>query len=376
MSSSSPFGAATYAVLGGPGHADAWPADDIALTALEERITALEGGTGAVATASGLAALHLAIVTLLSPGAEILAAEDLPDATRVLLGDLLPRQGITTRFVSSPAPADWASALSPAVRLILAPTLGTVERRPLDIPGLGAWAHGCSLPLLVDGSETGPGMQRPLDLGADLLVLDAGPHLGGCGGMLVDGGRFDWLAGRGYPTLTSPSPTTGRIPALDEPLTAFLTLARQGLVGYGTRMSALEARRLLDTLPALSLVATARAARAGQVAAALAAHPAVTTVHYPGLAADGDPADRLLPGSAGAVIAFSLAGDGRLDEVFVTSLRLISRDSTPPRTGFLPASPRWPGIWRLAVGLEDAADLVDDLARALNRVAKALEARP
>lgn len=374
-----PFGPATYAVLGGPGQGSPTDPGNV----VEARFAALSGGIGAIATASAATAVHLVVATLLSDKVAILAAEDVADPVSTLLLDLQPRFGVITRTVRGWALSDWEAALDPEVRLIIAPNLGHRTRRVLDIPALAEWAHGHGLPLLIDGTDAGPALQRPLDLGADFVVYDAELMTGGAGGVLVDGGRFDWFLGRSYPALTAPSPATGRCPAADEPLTAFLNLARQALLsGVEIQMSGQEARRLIDMLPTLALASRTRAACATTLAGQLAHHPAIAVIQHPSLPTHPDHglATHLFPHGAGEMLSFALAGGEAMAADFVTSLRLIGPGAPGPhRTTLIPppnSGTKQPDLWRLTVGLEEPTDLLEDLGRALNRVAKALETAP
>jgi len=210
---------------------------------LEERAAALDGGVGAVATASGPAALHLAIATLMDTGGHIVASRALNGSALAFLAHTLPRFGITTRFVDGRNPAAWRAALQSETRLLVAPTLGDPAPDVLDVPTVAAIAHANGLPLLVDATLATPILQKPLELGADLVLHAASPFLDGhgvaVGGLLVDGGRFEWTAGRPagrpFPTLTEPWAGLHGITFADESaVAAFLLRARrEGLAAFG-----------------------------------------------------------------------------------------------------------------------------------------------
>ena len=175
---------------------------------LEERVAALEGGVGAVATASGQAALHLAIATLMGAGSHIVASKSLYGGSTNLLKLTLPRFGIETTFVDPRDVAGFAAAIRPETRLVLGETIGNPGLEVLDLPAVAEVAHEHGLPVLIDNTFATPHLCRPLDHGADLVMHSATKWLGGHGvaiaGVLVDGGRFDWEAAGRFPTLTEP----------------------------------------------------------------------------------------------------------------------------------------------------------------------------
>ena len=175
---------------------------------LEERIAALEGGVGAVATASGQAALHLAIVTLMGAGNHIVASKSLYGGSTNLFKLTLPRFGIETTFVDPRSPKAFAKAIRPETRVVFAETIGNPGLEVLDIPRVAKVAHDHGLPLLIDNTFATPYLCRPFEHGADLVMHSATKWLGGhglaIGGVLVDGGRFDWAASDKFPTMTEP----------------------------------------------------------------------------------------------------------------------------------------------------------------------------
>src|SRR5215467_11071435 len=183
---------------------------------LEERIAALEGGVGAIATASGQAALHLAIVTLLGAGAHIVASRALYGGSHNLLDFTLPRFGIETTFVDPRDLDAWRAAIRPGTRLLFGETLGNPGLDVLDVPRVAALAHEHGLPLLVDSTFTTPYLMRPFEHGANLVYHSATKFLSGhgvvIGGLLVDGGAFDW---------NEPRKSVGKFPTLTEPYAGF-----------------------------------------------------------------------------------------------------------------------------------------------------------
>jgi len=368
---------------------------------LEERIAALEGGVGAIATASGQAALHLAIATLMDAGSHIVASRALYGGSHNLLEYTLPRFGITTSFVSPRDLAGLRAAIRPNTRLVFGETLGNPGSDVLDIPGVAAIAHEHGLPLLVDATFTTPYLMQPLELGADLVLHSATKFLGGhgvaIGGLLVDGGRFDWeradkSAGK-FPTLTEAyQGFHGMDFAEESPVAAFLLRARrEGLRDFGAAMSPFTAFQILQGMETLPLRMARHVDNTRRIVAHLAAHPQVASVSYPELPdhPDHDLARRLLPKGCGAVFSFVLkggqgTGDAKLaGKRFIESLRLFSHLANvgdakslvihPSSTTHFRMSPEalaaagiFAGTVRLSVGLEDAEDLIEDLNRGLH----------
>ena len=367
---------------------------------LEERIAALEGGVGAVATASGQAALHLAIVTLLGAGQHIVASRALYGGSHNLLGYTLPRFGIETSFVDPRDRDAWRNAIRPATRLLFGETLGNPGLDVLDVPGVAAIAHDHGLPLLVDSTFTTPCLMRPFELGADLVFHSATKFLGGhgtvIGGLLVDSGAFDWEKSGKFATLTEPyAGFHGMDFAEESTVAAFLLRARrEGLRDFGACMSPMTAFQLLQGVETLGLRMGRHVANTRRLVAHLAQHPAVAAVAYPELPShpDHELARTLLPDGCGAVFSFTLkggAGGAKLaGRRFIESLRLFSHLANvgdakslvihPASTTHFRMSPdalRAAGIEegtvRLSVGLEDPEDLIEDLERGLYAAQKA-----
>ena len=363
---------------------------------LEERIAALEGGVGAIATASGQAALHLAIVTLLGAGQHIVASRSLYGGSHNLLDYTLPRFGVTTTFVDPRDLAAWRAAIRPETRLLFGETLGNPGLEVLDIPSVSAVAHDAGLPLLVDSTFTTPWLMKPIDHGADLVYHAATKFLCGhgtvMGGLLVDSGRFDWSASGRFPELTEPYDGFHGMVFQDESsVGAFLLRARrEGLRDFGACMSPHSAWLILQGIETLPLRMERHVANTRRVVQFLAGHPMVAGVGYPEL--DGHPsqalAKRLLPRGCGAVFSFDLKGSRRQGVAFIDALKLFSHLANvgdcrslvihPASTthlrmddAALRAAGIGPGTIRLSIGLEDADDLIDDLKRALRAAEKA-----
>src|SRR5512134_3903859 len=299
---------------------------------LEERMAALEGGVGAIATASGQAALHLAVATLMDAGSHIVASNSLYGGSHNLLGYTLKRFGIDTTFVSPRDPENFRKAIRPQTRLLFGETLGNPGLDVLDIPSVAAIAHEAKLPLLVDATFTTPYLMQPFDLGADLLYHSATKFLGGhgvaIGGVLVDSGRFDWEASGKFATLTAPYEGFHGMDFEEESGTrAFLLRARrEGLRDFGACMAPMTAFQLLQGIETLHLRMPRHVENARKVVAFLAAHPMVAKVMYPELADHPDHAlaQRLLPRGAGAVFSFDLKSGREGGRRFIEGLRVFS----------------------------------------------------
>ncbi|MGL1832758.1 O-acetylhomoserine aminocarboxypropyltransferase [Rhodocyclaceae bacterium SMB388] len=365
---------------------------------LEERVAALEGGVGAISVASGQAALHLAICTLMGAGGHVVAANALYGGSHNLLSYTLPRFGITTTFVD-PCDADaWRAAIRPETRLLFGESIGNPGLDVLDIPVVADIAHAHRVPLMIDATLVTPCLQRPLDLGADLVMHSATKFLGGhgvaVGGVLVDGGCFDWEASGLFPTLTEPyDGFHGMDFAEESPIAAFLLRARrEGLRDFGACLSPMNAFQILQGIETLPLRMRAHVANAQAVAEHLAAHPLVERVAYPGL--PGDPghalARRLLPQGAGAVMSFVLKGGREAGRTFIEALQVFSHLANVGDAKSLvihPASTTHfrmtaealaqagisEGTVRLSVGLEHSDDLLEDLDRGLQAVSRAMK---
>jgi len=365
---------------------------------LEERIAALEGGIGAIATASGQAAMHLAIVTLLGAGAHIVSSRALYGGSHNLLDYTLPRFGIETTFVDARDIDQWRAAIRPTTRLLFGETLGNPGLDVLDIPRIAALAHDHGLPLLIDSTFTTPWLMQPFEHGADLVFHSATKFLSGhgvvIGGLLVDSGKFDWdqPAARGkFPTLTAPYRGFHDMVFAEESTTAafLLRARREGIRDFGACMAPMTAFQILQGIETLPLRMAKHVENTRHVVAFLRQHSFVGAIGYPELPEHPDHAlaQRLLPRGCGAVFSFDLKGTREQGRRFIESLRLFSHLANVGDAKSLvihPASTthfrmsaedlRRAGITegtiRLSIGLEDANDLIEDLSRALYAAGK------
>jgi O-acetylhomoserine (thiol)-lyase len=364
---------------------------------LEERIAALEGGAGSIATASGQAALHLAIATLAGAGSHIVASSALYGGSHNLLHYTLARFGIETSFVEPGAIDAWRAAIRPNTKLLFGETLGNPGLDVLDIPTVSAIAHDAGLPLLVDSTFTTPWLMQPFEHGADLVYHSATKFLSGhgtvIGGLLVDGGRFDWDRSGRFPELTQPyAGFHGMVFSEESTVGAFLLRARrEGLRDFGACMSPHTAWLILQGIETLPLRMARHVENTRKVVAFLAAHPLVAGVGYPELETHPGHAlaKQLLPRGCGAVFSFDIKGSRAQGKVFIEALKIFSHLANvgdcrslvihPASTthfrmddAALASAGIGPGTIRLSIGLEDADDLIDDLKRALKAAEKAV----
>ena len=362
---------------------------------LEERISALEGGVGAVATASGQAAMHLAIATLMGAGSHIVASRSLYGGSHNLLQYTLPRFGIDTTFVDPRDVDAFRKAVRANTRLVFGETLGNPGLDVLDIERVAAVAHESGLPLLVDSTFTTPYLMRPFDLGADLIFPSATKFLGGhgvaIGGLLVDSGKFDWDKSGKFPTLTEPYAGFHGMVFSEESTTAgfLLRARREGIRDFGAAMSPMNAFQILQGMETLGLRMEKHVANTRLIVQFLVQHAAVDSVSYPELAShpDRELAARILPRGCGAVFTFSLKGGRAAGRRFIEALRVFSHLANvgdakslvihPATTthyrmdeAALRAAGITEGTVRLSVGLEDPDDLIEDLSRALHAAQK------
>lgn len=361
----------------------------------EERVAALEGGVAAVATASGQAALHLAIATLMGAGGHIVSSASIYGGSHNLFTHTLPRFGITTSFVDVRDPAAFDAAIRPETRLVFGEVVGNPGLEVMDVPAVAAVAHKHGLPLMLDATFCTPYLFRGFDHGADLVMHSATKWIGGhgvaIGGVLVDSGKFDWEGSGKFPTLTEPYAGYHGLDFAEEfgPAAFAMRARAEGLRDFGASMSPANAFHLLQGLETLPLRMARHVDNARKVAAFLAGHDAVAWVNYPELDSHRDKAlaAKLLPKGPGSMISFGVKGGRAAGRRFIEALKLFSHLANVGDAKSLvihPASTthqqmdadslKKAGIGeemvRLSVGLEDPADILDDLAAGLRAAAK------
>jgi O-acetylhomoserine (thiol)-lyase len=363
---------------------------------LEQRVAALEHGAGAIATASGQAALHLCVATLMGAGSHIVASTALYGGSQNLLHYTMRRFGIDTTFVK-PADIDgWRAAIRPNTKLLFGETVGNPGLDVLDIPVISAIAHEAGVPLLVDSTFTTPYLMQPLALGADLIYHSATKFLSGhgtvIGGVVVDGGSFDWdRSGRFAELSAAYDGFHNMVFSEESTVGAFLLRARrEGLRDFGASMSPHTAWLILQGIETLPLRMEKHMSNTRKVVEFLAAHPFVQKVGHPMLESHPSHAlaRKLLPRGAGSVFSFDISGSRDQGRKFIEALKIFSHLANvgdcrslvihPASTTHfrmsddaLLAAGITQGTIRLSIGLEDPDDLIDDLKRALRAAEKA-----
>jgi O-acetylhomoserine (thiol)-lyase len=357
---------------------------------LEERIAALEGGVGAVCTASGMAAFHLAAATIMSAGNHVVASRNIYGGTHNMLNLTMPRFGITTTFVDPRDPEAWRAAITADTRVLFAETLGNPGIEVLDVPLVAEIAHEHGLPLMVDATFTTPYLMKPIDLGADIVMHSVTKFMGGhgiaLGGVIVDGGRFDWAANEKFPTLSQPYDGYHGITFAEEYGHQALSMrARaEGLRDFGAAMSPTNAFLLLQGIETLPLRMKRHVENAISVIDFLETNDAVAWVSHPSVTThpDHDLAQRLLPKGAGSILSFGVVGGREAGRRFIENVQLASHLANvgdaktlvlhPASTTHqqlsaedLTAAGVGEDLIRLSVGLEDPEDIIADLSRAL-----------
>ena len=365
----------------------------------EQRMAALEGGIGAIAVASGQAALHLCIATLMGAGSHIVASTALYGGSQNLLHYTMRRFGIETTFVKPGDIDGWRAAVRPNTKLLFGETVGNPGLDVLDIPTVSAIAHEAGLPLLVDSTLTSPWLMQPIGLGADLVYHSATKFLSGhgtvIGGVVIDGGSFDWAkahAGTGkFAELATPyDGFHGMNFSEESTVGAFLLRARrEGLRDFGACMSPHTAWLILQGIETLGLRMARHMSNTEKVVQFLASQAFVSRVGHPLLESHPSHAlaQKLLPKGAGSVFSFDLKGSREQGKKFIETLKVFSHLANvgdcrslvihPASTTHfrmsdeaLAAGGITQGTIRLSIGLEDPDDLIDDLKRALKAAEK------
>jgi len=367
---------------------------------LEQRVSALEGGIGAITTASGQAALHLCIATLMGAGSHIVASTALYGGSQNLLYYTMRRFGIETTFVKPGDIDGWRAAVRPNTKLFFGETVGNPGLEVLDIATVSAIAHEAGVPLLMDSTLTTPWLLKPFEHGADLVYHSATKFLSGHGtviaGIVVDGGSFDWArafeSNGKFGELAAPYDGFHNMVFTDESTVgAFLLRARrEGLRDFGAALSPHSAWLVLQGIETLSLRMARHMGNTQRVVELLTSHALVARVGHPLL--ESHPsyalAQKLLPRGAGSVFSFDIKGSRAQGKAFIDALQIFSHLANvgdcrslvihPASTTHfrmsdeaLAAGGITQGTIRLSIGLEDPDDLIDDLKRALKAAQKA-----
>ena len=356
----------------------------------ERRIAALEGGVGALATASGQVAEFVAIANIASAGDEIVSSAGLYGGTYNLFSQTLPRLGITTHFVDSSDPQNFRRAITPRTRAIYAESVGNPRLDTLDFRAVADIAHEAGIPLIVDNTFPSPYLVQPIKHGADIVIASATKFIGGhgtsIGGVIVDSGKFDWVASGKFPGLTEPDPSYHGVRYVEAlgPLAYIIKARVQLLRDLGPAISPLNSWLFIQGLETLPLRMERHSENALKVAQFLESHPLVTWTLYPGLPSHPthDLARRYHEHGYGAIIGFGIRGGLEAGKRFVSSVKLFSLLANVGDSKSLvihPASTTHsqlseeeqraagvtPDFVRLSVGIEHIDDILADLDQAL-----------
>lgn len=357
---------------------------------LEQRVAALEGGVGALAVASGSAAITYSILNIAGVGDEIVAASTLYGGTHNLFGATLPRLGINTVFVNPDNPENFRQGITEKTKAVYIETLGNPGINIVDIEAVAKIAHENGIPLIVDNTFGTPYLIKPIEFGADIVVHSATKFIGGhgtsIGGIIVDSGNFDWAASGKFPGLTEPDPSYNGVKYVEAVgALAYIVKARvQLLRDTGAAISPFNSFLLLQGLETLSLRVERHVYNTEKISEFLENHPAVTWVNYPSLKSNKyhGLAEKYFKKGTGSILTFGIKGGIEAGKKFIDSLELFSLLANvadakslvihPASTTHaqlseeaLKAAGVSPDLIRLSIGIEDVNDLIDDLEQAL-----------
>ena len=366
------------------------PTEDV----FECRIAALEGGTAALATASGAAAITYTFQALAAAGEHIVAAKTIYGGTYNLLAHTLPlTSGITATFVDPEEEGAFEAAIRENTKAVFVETLGNPNSNVADLEKLAQTAHRHGIPLVVDSTFATPYLVRPIEYGADIVVHSATKFIGGhgtaLGGVIVDSGRFDWKASGKYPWISEPNPSYHGVSFAEAaPGAAFVTYVRAVLLrDTGATLSPFHSFLLLQGLETLSLRVERHVENALKIAAWLAAHPQVEAVHHPSLESEPTHAlyEKYLPRGGGSIFTFEIKGDAQTAKEFIDNLPIFSLLANVADVKSLVIHPATtthsqctkeeleeqgirPNTIRLSIGIEKAEDLIAALETAFEAV--------
>lgn len=356
----------------------------------EQRIAALEGGAGALATASGMAAISFSIMNIAGAGDEIVSSASLYGGTYNLFSTTLPKLGINVQFVDSDNPENFRSAITDKTKALYAETIGNPQGNVLDIEAVAAIAHEHGIPLIVDNTFPSPYLLRPIEHGADIVVHSATKFIGGhgtsIGGVIVDGGKFDWKASNKFPGLTEPDPSYHGVVYTEAvgPIAYIIKARVQLLRDLGAAISPFNSWMLLQGLETLHLRMERHSENALKVAKFLEAHEDVEWVSYSGLQShpSHELAQKYLPKGQGAILTFGIKGGSEAGRKLIENVKLLSHLANVGDSKSLiihPASTTHqqltddeqvsagvsPELVRLSIGTEFIEDILFDLEQAI-----------
>ncbi|MCC3376901.1 homocysteine synthase [Cohnella sp. REN36] len=357
----------------------------------ENRIAALEGGAAALATSSGQAAITFSLLNIAGAGDEIVSSSTLYGGTYNLFSTTLPKLGLNVKFVDSSNPENFRAAITDKTKALFAETIGNPKGDVLDIEAVAKIAHENGIPLIVDNTFPSSFLLRPIEHGADIVVHSATKFIGGhgtaIGGVIVDGGKFDWAASGKFPGLTTPDPSYHGVVYTEAvgPIAYIIKARVQLLRDLGSSISPFNSFLLLQGLETLHLRMERHSSNALAVAQYLQAHDAVENVSYAGL--EGHPsyelARKYLPKGQGAILTFDIKGGVEAGKKLIASVKLFSHLANVGDSKSLiihPASTTHqqlsgeqqlasgvtPGMIRLSVGTESIVDILADLEQAIS----------
>lgn len=356
----------------------------------EQRVAALEGGAGALGTASGQAAISFSILNIAGAGDEIVSAASLYGGTYNLFASTLPKLGIKVNFVDSDDPENFRKAITDKTKALFAETVGNPQGNVLDIEAVAAIAHEHGIPLIVDNTFPSPYLLRPIEFGADIVVHSATKFIGGhgtsIGGIIVDSGKFDWAASGKFPGLTEPDPSYHGVVYTDAvgPIAYIIKARVQLLRDLGAALSPFNAWLLLQGLETLHLRMERHSENALKVAQYLENHEAVEWVSYAGLPSHPsyELARKYLPKGQGAILTFGIKGGSDAGRKVIENVKLFSHLANVGDSKSLiihPASTTHqqlteeeqlaagvkPSLLRLSIGTESIDDIIYDLEQAI-----------
>ena len=369
------------------------PTNDV----FEQRIAALEGGVGALATASGQAAITYSILNIARAGDEIVSATSLYGGTYNLFSTTFPKIGINVKFVDPADPANFEKAINEKTKALYAETIGNPKLDVPDLEAIAGLAHKHGIPFIIDNTFATPYLCRPFEHGVDIVVHSATKYIGGhgtsIGGVIVDSGKFNWANGK-FPDLTEPDESYHGVKYVEAlgPL-AYIVKARvQLLRDTGAALSPFNSFLFIQGLETLSLRVERHCQNAAQIADYLAKNPQVTWVNYPGLSSHPQYANakKYLKGGYGAILTFGIKGGREAGRAFINSLKLFSllanvgdakslviHPASTTHQQLTPEQQLASGVTedlvRLSIGIEDVNDLIEDLDQALQAAAAGVQ---
>ncbi len=357
----------------------------------EKRIAALEGGTAALAVSSGSAAITYSVLNLAGAGDEIVAANTLYGGTYNLFAVTLPRYGVNTTFVDPDNIQNFEAAITEKTKALYIESIGNPNANLIDIQAVADIAHKHGIPLIVDNTFGTPYLLKPIDFGADVVVHSATKFIGGhgtsIGGVIIDGGKFDYSAGDKFPGFTTPDESYHGVVFSQLGEVAFVTKARvQLLRDTGAAISPFNSFLFIQGLETLSLRVERHVSNSKKIAEYLEKHPLVEKVNYPSLKGNKyfDLAEKYFPKGSGSIFTFEIKGGLEAAKKFIDSLKIFSLLANVADAKSLvihPASTTHsqlsenklleseitPGTIRLSIGIEDSDDLIYDIEQALEK---------